>query len=86
MLTDGLIVGAVSFIVAMIAVVKPIVALNTNIAKLNATLEALQARTEEKHAQLEHRVDVHGNKIDDLEKTVVKHDVRITNIEKGGCK
>lgn len=79
-MSDGLIIGALAFVGALIVVIKPIITLNTSIVELNATLKQMQGS----HAKLESRVTKHGEQIDGLEKTTTAHDIRINAIEKGG--
>lgn len=79
---DGILVMMVSFLVGMIAIVKPIVNLNANITKLTTILEDFRNDYEKSHKALENRVTNHGQQIDNLDKTVATHEVRINNIEK----
>lgn len=71
------------FIIAcgsLIAVVTPIIKLNSSIVKLNTTLDCIlkddQTRDE--------RISNHGKEIDDLNRTVDRHEVRISTLEDEG--
>lgn len=81
-MTGEVIIGLVAFLVSMIAVVTPIVKLNGNIVELNTTLRAFESNYRENNKVLERRITAHGEQLDDLEKTAVNHEVRISNIEK----
>lgn len=80
-MTGELIVGLVAFLVSMIAIMSPIIKLNSNIVKLNTTMQDFEETYKENHKKLENRVSYHGKEIDELEKTTVQHEVRITNLE-----
>ena len=80
-MTDETIFALISFVVAMIAVVTPIIKLNTNIVKLNTTLENFEEKYEENHKILADRVTAHGKQVDELDKKVATHEIRITSLE-----
>ena len=82
-MSDEYIVGLLTFVGSLIAVVRPIIKLNSSIVKLNTTLEMFEKQVQQKHGELEHRVTIHGEQIDELEKSSVNHETRITNLEKG---
>ena len=78
---DGVIMGLLAFVVAILAIIKPIINLNSNIVELNTTLKQFEKTTKENHQKLEARVAGHEEKIDDLNKAVATHDVRIKSLE-----
>ena len=81
---NGTIMGLLAFLAACIGVIKPIISLNNNIVELNTTLKQFELRYKENHTKLENRMAIHGDKIDELEKTATAHDIRISAMEKGG--
>lgn len=85
-MTDGMILGLFGLVVTLIAIVTPIVKLNSNIVKLTVSIDNLEKRFEESQNEIKTRVTAHGYQIDELEKTAVRHDERITSLEKGGGK
>lgn len=80
-MSDGLIIGAIGLITGLIAIITPIIKLNGNIVRLTVSIEALRDEYHSGHTELKERVTTHGKQIDELEKTVVKHDTRISNLE-----
>lgn len=81
-MTDGMIIGFLGLVVTLIAIVTPIIKLNSNIVKLTVSIDNLEKRFEDSQNELKSRVTAHGYQIDELEKTAVRHDARITNLEK----
>ena len=79
---DTTIMLLLGFLASMIAIVTPIIRLNTNISTLNTTLKLFQKNYEENHAKLEKRVDIHGDRIDNLDRVTDRHDLEIENIKK----
>lgn len=86
-MSDSTIMSIMGFLVALVAVLAPILSvttkLNTQLARLTEALDNLEANWREGHANLNGRVSEHGKQIDELEKTAVNHEARITNLEGG---
>ena len=78
---DGIVLGVLAFLSAMIAIITPIIKLNSNIVELTTTLKALEETYKVNHKKLENKVADHEKQIDELEKVAVTHDLRIKNIE-----
>lgn len=78
---NELLIVLASFIVAMITIVTPIIKLNSTIVRLTTLLNNFKSEYERSRKELTSRVNAHGKEIDELEKTAVKHDARISFLE-----
>lgn len=77
-MSDELIIAFGGFIVMAIAIVKPIINLNTNITELRSSIDSFKEAIQD----LKDRTMQHGKEIEDVQKTLVNHEARITNLEK----
>ena len=81
-MTDSVIILIVGFIGSLIAIITPIIRLSNTISRLATTIEMFREDSDEKHENFDKRITQHGHEIDELEKTAVNHEARITSIEK----
>ena len=82
-MTDTMITTLFEFLVLLIAVVVPIIKLTSNVTEIKTILERFETEYKDSHKKLEARVSKHGDEIDDLAETVIKHEVRIESLERG---
>ena len=80
-MSDVEVMELLGFIAAAMIVVVPIVKLNASITELNTTLDLFRNDTEKRHEELKYRVDIHGVKLDELEKQSAVHESRINSLE-----
>ena len=80
-ITDSVIVLIIGFVGSLIAIITPIIRLSNIISRLNTTIELFREDADAKHDKFDERITKHGREIDELEKTSVNHEVRITAIE-----
>ena len=80
--SDSVILLIIGFVASMIAIITPIIKLNSNISRLTTTIDMFREETESKHDNFDRRITEHGKEIDELEKTTVNHEVRISGLEK----
>lgn len=66
----------------LVAFISPILKLNSNIVKLNATIES-QTKDIVTHGD---SLKEHTQELDALKTDIVKHDMRISGLEKRKCK
>ena len=65
---------------SLIAIITPIVKLNSSIVKLNTTLDHIIKEDKTR----DERISNHGKEIDNLNRTVDRHEVRINTLESEG--
>ena len=82
-MSDTTIIVLLGAIASLVAILTPIVRLTSNITEIKAILTRFEREYKDNHAKLEHRVDLHGEEIDELKDITTKHEVRIENLEKG---
>lgn len=82
-MSDTTIIVLLGAIASLVAILTPIVKLTSSIAEIKAILTRFEREYKDNHAKLEHRVDLHGEEIDELKDITTKHEVRIENLEKG---
>lgn len=82
-MSDTTIIVLLGAIASLVAILTPIVKLTSSIAEIKAILTRFEKEYKDNHAKLEHRVDLHGEEIDELKDITTKHEVRIENLEKG---
>lgn len=82
-MSDTTIIVLLGAIASLVAILTPIVKLTSSIAEIKAILTRFEREYKDNHAKLEHRVDLHGEEIDELKDITTKHEVRIGNLEKG---
>lgn len=80
-MSDGMIMGVLGFIGALIVIVAPILRLNTNITKLNTMLDMFQEKYEADIKDMEGQLTTHDDQIRSLEKTATEHSIHIRNLE-----
>ena len=68
---------------SLVAILTPIIKVTSSITEIKAILTRFEKEYKDNHAKLEHRVDLHGEEIDELKDITTKHEVRIENLEKG---
>lgn len=79
--SDSVIILIVGFIGSLIAIITPIIRLSNIISRLNTTIELFREDADAKHEKFDERISKHGREIDELEKTSINHEVRITSLE-----
>lgn len=77
-MSDEMIITLGGFLVMAIAVVKPIINLNTNITELRSSIDSFKDAIKE----LKDRATEHGKEIEQVQKTLVNHEARISQLEK----
>lgn len=82
-MSDTMIVVLLGAIASLVAILTPIIKLTSSITEIKAILTRFEREYKDNHAKLEHRVDLHGEEIDELKDITTKHEVRIGNLEKG---
>lgn len=82
-MSDTMIVVLLGAIASLVAILTPIIRLTSSITEIKAILTRFEREYKDNHAKLEHRVDLHGEEIDELKDITTKHEVRIGNLEKG---
>lgn len=82
-MSDTMIVVLLGAIASLVAILTPIIKLTSSITEIKAILTRFEREYKDSHAKLEHRVDLHGEEIDELKDITTKHEVRIENLEKG---
>lgn len=82
-MSDTMIVVLLGAIASLVAILTPIIKLTSSITEIKAILTRFEREYKDNHAKLEHRVDLHGEEIDELKDLTTKHEVRIGNLEKG---
>lgn len=82
-MSDTTIIVLLGVIASLVAILTPIVKLTSSITEIKAILTRFENEYKDNHAKLEHRVDLHGEEIDELKDITTKHEVRIENLEKG---
>lgn len=80
--TDSVIVVVIGFVCSLIAIITPIIKLSNTISKLNTTIDLFREEATATHNKFDERITNHGKEIDELEKTTVNHEVRISGLEK----
>ena len=82
-MSDTTIIVLLGAIASLVAILTPIIKLTSSITEIKAILTRFENEYKDSHAKLEHRVDLHGEEIDELKDITTKHEVRIENLEKG---
>lgn len=82
-MSDTMIVVLLGAIASLVAILTPIIKVTSSITEIKAILTRFEKEYKDSHAKLEHRVDLHGEEIDELKDITTKHEVRIENLEKG---
>lgn len=82
-MSDTMIVVLLGAIASLVAILTPIIKVTSSITEIKAILTRFEREYKDSHAKLEHRVDLHGEEIDELKDITTKHEVRIENLEKG---
>lgn len=82
-MSDTMIVVLLGAIASLVAILTPIIKVTSSITEIKAILTRFEREYKDNHAKLEHRVDLHGEEIDELKDLTTKHEVRIGNLEKG---
>ena len=82
-MSDTMIIVFLGGVASLIAILTPIIKVTSSITEIKAILTRFENEYKDNHAKLEHRVDLHGEEIDELKDITTKHEVRIENLEKG---
>ena len=82
-MSDTMIIVFLGGVASLVAILTPIIKLTSSITEIKAILTRFEKEYKDNHAKLEHRVDLHGEEIDELKDITTKHEVRIENLEKG---
>ena len=77
-MTYELLVALLTLVALCIGIIKPLFDLNKNITILTESVKQLQKTLDE----LESRVGKHGAKLDEVDRKLENHEVRISNLEK----
>ena len=81
-MTDSVIIVVIGFLGSLVAIITPLIRLNNTISRLATTIDLFRDEAEQKHDNFDRRITEHGKEIDELEKTTVNHEVRISGLEK----
>lgn len=82
-MNDTMMLALLGAIGSLVAILTPIIKVTSSITEIKAILTRFENEYKDNHAKLEHRVDLHGEEIDELKDITTKHEVRIENLEKG---
>ena len=82
-MNDTMMIALLGAIGSLVAILTPIIKVTSSITEIKAILTRFEKEHKDNHAKLEHRVDLHGEEIDELKDITTKHEVRIENLEKG---
>lgn len=82
-MNDTMMIALLGAIGSLVAILTPIIKVTSSITEIKAILTRFEKEYKDSHAKLEHRVDLHGEEIDELKDITTKHEVRIENLEKG---
>lgn len=75
-----IVASGVPILGAIIVMMKPIITLTSSIAELNSSIVALRTELTTQNT----RITKHSEEIDSLKVVTTNHEVRITNLERGG--
>ena len=81
-MSDTMIVVLLGAIASLVAILTPIIKVTSSITEIKAILTRFEKEYKDNHAKLEHRVDLHGEEIDELNDITTKQEVRIGTLEK----
>ena len=81
-MNDTMMIALLGAIGSLVAILTPIIKVTSSITEIKAILTRFEKEYKDSHAKLEHRVDLHGEEIDELKDITTKHEVRIENLEK----
>ena len=81
-MNDTMMLALLGAIGSLVAILTPIIKVTSSITEIKAILTRFEKEYKDSHAKLEHRVDLHGEEIDELKDITTKHEVRIENLEK----